>query len=71
MWLTGADTHSEDMSLFMYLITIPVGVTFLVFVIGGGLLLPLWEYLDARADRPRTRDVQLTVDEEEKAKAAA
>lgn len=55
----------------MYLITIPVGVTFLVFVIGGGLLLPLWEYLDARADRPRTRDVQLTVDEEEKAKAAA
>ena len=32
------------------LIYVPVAVIFLAFVIGGGLLLPLWEFLDSRAD---------------------
>lgn len=35
----------------MFLITAPVGLVFIAFVVGGGLLLPLWEYLDTKKDR--------------------
>jgi len=31
--------------MFLY---VPVAIVFIAFVIGGGVLLPVWEYLDGR-----------------------
>lgn len=39
-----------------FLINAPVAIIFIAFAIGGGVLLPLWEYLDSRDPGTNPRD---------------
>ncbi len=47
MWGMRPAPHADGMT---YLIYVPVAVIFVAFVIGGGLILPLWGILDAARD---------------------
>lgn len=39
----------------IYIIYVPVAAAFVVFVIAGGVLLPLWEITESLRDRRRPR----------------
>jgi hypothetical protein len=43
----------------LYLAYVPIVAVFAAFVVGGGILLPLWEYLDTRKDRSDAEVIEL------------